>query len=170
MGELRFLLRLANVWAIIHPCSSFSNMVVTSLSGTITKGSVGLHSSARSRPKSQNCFHPSVRKLRIASARMQAASLPELDQIDGVALTHHYIPVAADVILHVVEARNSGNSNADNDSPAICLLHGFPDFWLGWRRQLPLLAQAGYRVICPDLRGYAKSSKPQGIERYSEVR
>jgi pimeloyl-ACP methyl ester carboxylesterase len=34
---------------------------------------------------------------------------------------------------------------------------------------VPGFVQAGYRVICPDLRGYAKSSKPSGIQRYSEV-
>ena len=94
-----------------------------------------------------------------------AAQLPELDEIGGVALTHHYVAVDDAVTLHVVEAGGGGGP----DAPTICLMHGFPDFWLSWRRQLPALVNAGFRVLCPDLRGYAKSSKPLGIERYSEV-
>lgn len=156
------LLRLANAWTMISPCLSFCNTGTSS--AAVTTGRTRLQISTRSRP---TCFCH-VRKVSIVPARMQAASLPELDQIDGIAITHRYITVAADVTLHVVEA---WNAPAGIDSPpTICLLHGFPDFWLGWRRQLPQLARAGYRVICPDLRGYAKSLKPKGIERYSEVR
>jgi hypothetical protein len=166
MREFPFLLRLANVWAIISPCSSFSIIGKSTSSAVLTTGRARLQISTRSRP---TCFSHG-RKVSFVPARMQAASLPELDQIDGVAITHRYITVAADVTLHVVEAWSSENAPAGIYSPTICLLHGFPDFWLGWRRQLPRLAQAGYRVICPDLRGYAKSSKPKGIERYSEVR
>ena len=60
-----------------------------------------------------------------------SASLPELDEVGGVALTHHYITVADDVVLHVVEAGGrSGEGVA-----TVCFLHGFPDFWLSWRRQ-----------------------------------
>jgi pimeloyl-ACP methyl ester carboxylesterase len=46
------------------------------------------------------------------------------------------------------------------------MLHGFPEFWYGWRHQLPSLAAAGYRVWAPDLRGYNGSEKPQGIAAY----
>lgn len=44
----------------------------------------------------------------------------------------------------------------------------FPDFWYSWRHQLPGLVQAGYRVVCPDLRGYGRSSKPSRLDAYSE--
>ena len=93
-----------------------------------------------------------------------SAQLAELAEVGGCALTHHYITVADKVTLHVVEAGNPGGT-----AGTVCLLHGFPDFWLSWRRQLPPLVQAGYKIICPDMRGYGKSSKPEGIERYSEV-
>jgi len=73
-------------------------------------------------------------------------------------------------VLHVVEAGESSGGAQDKSAKTICLLHGFPDFWLSWRRQLPGLTEAGYRVLCPDLRGYAKSSQPKAIDRYSEVR
>ena len=47
------------------------------------------------------------------------------------------------------------------------LLHGFPEFWYGWRRQIPYLAAAGYRVWAPDQRGYNMSDKPDGIAAYT---
>ncbi len=52
------------------------------------------------------------------------------------------------------------------DAPPVMLLHGFPEFWAGWRDQIPALAAAGFRVIAPDQRGYNLSSKPKGIAAY----
>ena len=51
--------------------------------------------------------------------------------------------------------------------PAIILLHGFPESHRTWRHQVPALAAAGYYVIAPDQRGYAASSKPEGVESYA---
>ncbi len=50
--------------------------------------------------------------------------------------------------------------------PLVLLLHGFPEFWYGWRRQLGPLAAAGFRVVAPDQRGYNLSDKPLGVEAY----
>lgn len=51
------------------------------------------------------------------------------------------------------------------DGPAVVLLHGFPTFWWTWRRQLTALADAGYRAIAMDLRGYGGSDHPpQGYD------
>lgn len=50
--------------------------------------------------------------------------------------------------------------------PAIVLLHGFPGLAFNWRRQIPALAAAGYRVIVPDLRGYGQSDTPKAVEDY----
>src|SRR5689334_21734528 len=44
--------------------------------------------------------------------------------------------------------------------PLVLLLHGFPQFWWAWRRQLVDLADAGYRAVAVDLRGYGASDKP----------
>ena len=52
------------------------------------------------------------------------------------------------------------------DGPALLLLHGFPEFWYGWRKQIAPLAEAGFRVIVPDQRGYNQSSKPPEIRDY----
>ena len=52
------------------------------------------------------------------------------------------------------------------DGPLVILLHGFPEFWYGWRRQILPLAQAGYRVLVPDQRGYHISDKPRKLREY----
>jgi pimeloyl-ACP methyl ester carboxylesterase len=53
------------------------------------------------------------------------------------------------------------------DGPVAVLLHGFPEFWYGWHRQIAPLAAAGFRLIVPDQRGYNLSSKPSGLAAYS---
>ncbi len=64
-----------------------------------------------------------------------------------------------DIQLHVVMA-------GPEDGEPIILLHGFPEFWYGWKNQIPFLAEQGYRVIVPDQRGYNLSDKPHGIHHY----
>jgi pimeloyl-ACP methyl ester carboxylesterase len=49
---------------------------------------------------------------------------------------------------------------AGGNGPAIVLLHGFPQHWREWRLIMPALAESGYRVIAPDLRGFGFSDKP----------
>ncbi|MCZ6792594.1 MAG: alpha/beta hydrolase [Planctomycetota bacterium] len=49
--------------------------------------------------------------------------------------------------------------------PLLVMLHGFPDFWYSWRYQIPELSKR-YQVVAPDLRGYNKSDKPEGVESY----
>lgn len=48
-----------------------------------------------------------------------------------------------------------------NQGALVLLLHGFPEHWYSWRHQIAPLAEAGYRVVAPDLRGYNLSSKPR---------
>ena len=69
--------------------------------------------------------------------------------IDG-PWTHRDIS-ANGIRLHVAEA---------GTGPLVVLLHGFPEFWWAWRDQLPAIAEAGFRVVAPDLRGYGASDKP----------
>jgi pimeloyl-ACP methyl ester carboxylesterase len=52
------------------------------------------------------------------------------------------------------------------DGPLVILLHGFPEFWFGWRNQIMPLAQAGFRVAAPDQRGYNLSEKPVNLSAY----
>jgi len=69
--------------------------------------------------------------------------------IDG-PWTHRTIR-ANGIALHVVEA---------GAGPLVLLLHGMPTFWWTWSRQLIDLADAGYRAVAVDLRGYGASDKP----------
>jgi pimeloyl-ACP methyl ester carboxylesterase len=64
------------------------------------------------------------------------------------------------VNLNVIQA-------GPEDGELVILLHGFPEFWYGWRRQIPALAAAGYRVWAPDQRGYNLSDKPTRLEEYT---
>lgn len=50
--------------------------------------------------------------------------------------------------------------------PLVLLVHGFPESWYSWRRQLPALAAAGYRVAAVDVRGYGRSSRPADVAAY----
>ncbi|MFB8272307.1 alpha/beta fold hydrolase [Streptomyces sp. NPDC055955] len=51
--------------------------------------------------------------------------------------------------------------------PLVLLVHGFPETWYSWRRQLPALAAAGYRAVALDVRGYGRSSKPADPAAYA---
>jgi len=64
------------------------------------------------------------------------------------------------IALHVVLA------GPPNGKPLI-FLHGFPEFWFAWRRQIDHFVSSGYRVIIPDQRGYNLSDKPAGVANYS---
>jgi pimeloyl-ACP methyl ester carboxylesterase len=64
-----------------------------------------------------------------------------------------------EVTLHVVLA-------GPPDGAPVVLLHGYPEFWYAWYRQMGRLAQAGFRVIVPDQRGYNLSDKPAHVEDY----
>ena len=77
---------------------------------------------------------------------------------DDEPWTHHEA-IVNDVRLHYVAA-------GPEDGDLVVLLHGFPEFWYSWHEQLPALADAGYRVLAPDMRGYNRSEKPPGISSY----
>jgi len=64
------------------------------------------------------------------------------------------------VKLHVVQAGPEGG-------PLAILLHGFPEFWYGWKEQIEPLIRLGYRVLVPDQRGYNLSDKPDRISQYN---
>ena len=52
------------------------------------------------------------------------------------------------------------------DGPLVILVHGFPETSYSWRHQIPALAEAGYKVVVPDMRGYATSDAPDNITDY----
>lgn len=79
---------------------------------------------------------------------------------EGVRL--HYVLAEPDP----QSAAASGSSTAA-DPGTIVLVHGFPHFWFTWHRMLPILVDAGWRVIAPDLRGMGGSDAPADVEAYA---
>jgi pimeloyl-ACP methyl ester carboxylesterase len=80
--------------------------------------------------------------------------------LDGTALRDGYADLS-EVRLHYVEA---------GEGPLVVLVHGFPEFWYGWRSQIPALVAAGFRVVAPDMRGYNLSSRPEPVSAYRPER
>lgn len=82
---------------------------------------------------------------------MNVASTPD----DAIVLIEgpwiHRQVSANGIALHIAEI---------GTGPLVLLLHGFPQFWWTWRQQLVDLADAGYRAVAVDLRGYGASDKP----------
>ena len=62
------------------------------------------------------------------------------------------------VRLHIAE---------QGQGPLVLLLHGWPESWYSWRHQFGALAAAGYRVVAPDQRGYARSEQPPDVTSYT---
>ena len=72
--------------------------------------------------------------------------------------THRFV-LANGSRFHVVEA---------GTGPLVLFLHGFPEFWAAWQDILPRVADAGYRAVAIDLRGYGASDKPpRGYDGYT---
>ena len=76
---------------------------------------------------------------------------------DAARIQHQFVS-ANGLRFHVA-------SLGEGDKLALCL-HGFPECWYSWRHQMPLLANLGYRVWAPDLRGYGESDRPPNVEDY----
>ena len=77
---------------------------------------------------------------------------------DQIVIEHHYRETNG-IKLHTVEA-------GPKDGEMVILLHGFPEFWYGWKEQIPYLVRQGYRVVAPDQRGYNLSDKPNRVRDY----
>lgn len=71
---------------------------------------------------------------------------------------HAYIKTNG-ITLHVAQ-------QGPKDGELILLLHGFPEFWYGWHKQMAFLATQGFRVWAPDQRGYNLSDKPAKVSDY----
>ncbi|MFK7862968.1 MAG: alpha/beta fold hydrolase [Pseudohongiellaceae bacterium] len=65
------------------------------------------------------------------------------------------------ISMRIAEAGTSG--------PLILFAHGWPESWYGWRHQLTFFAEAGYRVVAPDMRGYGKTEAPKEVTDYDIV-
>jgi pimeloyl-ACP methyl ester carboxylesterase len=75
--------------------------------------------------------------------------------LDAVAAAHGFAD-ADGVKIHYVAA---------GSGPLIVMVHGFPDYWFTWRKQMPALARH-YQVVAVDQRGYNRSDQPEGVDHY----
>ncbi len=98
-----------------------------------------------------------IRALRTATFALVLLSSPGAGEAADIAnLVRDHYADSNGVRIHYV-TRGHG--------PLVVLIHGFPDFWYGWRDQIPVLARH-HQVAALDLRGYNLSDKPVGVEQY----
>jgi pimeloyl-ACP methyl ester carboxylesterase len=69
--------------------------------------------------------------------------------------------------MDVGEVRLAVAEAGDPAGEPVILLHGFPEGSHSWRHQLPVLAEAGFHAVAPDLRGYGGSDRPSAVDDYS---
>jgi pimeloyl-ACP methyl ester carboxylesterase len=86
----------------------------------------------------------------------ERAALMQVDADDPGAFNHCFADVNG-IRMHYID---------EGQGPLVILLHGFPYLWYMWRRQIPALAAAGFRVIVPDQRGFGQTDRPESIEAY----
>jgi pimeloyl-ACP methyl ester carboxylesterase len=72
-------------------------------------------------------------------------------------VTHRTIETNG-IRMHLAEA---------GGGPLVVLCHGCPKLWYSWRRQLSAIAEAGFHAVAPDMRGYGRTDRPEGIDQYT---
>lgn len=70
----------------------------------------------------------------------------------------HRIVESNGIRVHVAEL---------GEGPLVLLCHGFPESWYSWRHQLQALADAGFKAVAPDMRGYGQTEAPAEVEKYT---
>lgn len=70
----------------------------------------------------------------------------------------HHMMQTNGIEIHYVE---------QGEGPLVVLCHGFPESWYSWRNQISAIANAGYRVVAPDMRGYGDTTNPKDTEEFS---
>ncbi|KAL8192490.1 hypothetical protein R6Q57_027675 [Mikania cordata] len=72
---------------------------------------------------------------------------------------HKFVEVNG-VKIHLAEVGNES-------SPVVLFVHGFPEIWYSWRHQMIAVADAGFRAISLDCRGYGLSDPPPVTEKFA---
>jgi len=97
-------------------------------------------------------------------SRRQLAAIPSLPAFASQASpsilkdVKHGFVTANGIKLHIAE---------QGTGPLVLLIHGFPESWYTWRNQIAVLANAGFHVVAPDMRGYGKSELPPEVASYN---
>tara|TARA_B110000238_G_scaffold96710_1_gene105482 strand:- start:356 stop:1438 length:1083 start_codon:yes stop_codon:yes gene_type:complete len=91
----------------------------------------------------------------VLNSQLFAQSANDQSPIDGVSF--RFIE-SNGITLRIAEMGESG--------PLLLLAHGWPESWYSWRHQIVSLANAGYRVVAPDMRGFGESEAPPNVDDY----
>src|SRR3954447_7409930 len=161
------------MWYASHPDARNACMAIAertpSLQWKTTGLSVGTSSARDARRSSSMCVAPGIRPAShsydsrtststtspcVNASRTWAGVSSWAGSAKGMDVFSPHVPVD----LHLVE-KGDGNP--------VVLLHGFPELAYSWRRQIDALADAGYRALAPDMRGYGQSPAPQDVEAYN---
>jgi pimeloyl-ACP methyl ester carboxylesterase len=89
------------------------------------------------------------------SSQLFAQSENEQSPVDGVSFR---FVESNGITMRIAEMGKSG--------PLLLLAHGWPESWYSWRHQIVSLANAGYRVVAPDMRGFGESEAPPNVDDY----
>ena len=98
--------------------------------------------------------------LLISLVRLSAAFSEDLSREGSPAddnLGTHGFAQSGDVRIHYV---------TKGEGPLVIMIHGFPDYWYTWRKQMPALAEK-FKVVAIDQRGYNESGQPEGVPNYA---
>ena len=94
----------------------------------------------------------------VLSSQLFAQNENEQSPVDGVSF--RFIQ-SNGITMRIAEMGDSG--------PLLLLAHGWPESWYSWRHQIVSLANAGYRVVAPDMRGFGESEAPPNVDDYDVI-
>ena len=93
-----------------------------------------------------------------ASASQSPVQRPATGVVAGLSAVEHRRVTTNGIGMHIAES---------GTGPLVLLCHGFPESWYSWRHQLAPIANAGFHVVAPDMRGYGQTDAPAEIGSYS---
>ncbi len=96
----------------------------------------------------------------LAFCLVVAVSIPNTVVAEELNFGTHGFAKSGDVKIHYVTM---------GEGPLVVMVHGFPDYWYTWRKQMPALAKH-FKVVAIDQRGYNQSDQPSGVEQYAMER
>jgi pimeloyl-ACP methyl ester carboxylesterase len=79
-------------------------------------------------------------------------------ELEAMSNVKYHTVNANGIRIHLVE---------QGEGPVVLLCHGFPETSHSWRHQLSALAEAGFRAVAPDMRGYGETESPEAIDQYT---